>query len=279
MKQTRASRSVVPIGVASLLAVLLTGCQVPATGSHPSEDVAGAAAAEPSVPAATPASARVPLLSDLAPGTVIATGEFDDRGVTGQIRVTANGDDHGFDVTLTGIHPVPPAGTSLELNALPSTASDADLQEGFSYYTYSPLAQVPDQTVSLPNAGYGGFETNDPRYMRTAVIWAAPPEVPIGLGSIVATAALTWNLPNMDPGPEAAEHGPVDGARGTVALAEDGTPVSYRIAWGDTADGIAARFGMTPKDLIWLNPDRAGGRLILADITINLSRESRGLRW
>ncbi len=279
MKHTRASRMVVPIEVAALLTVILTGCQVPAAGSHASEEFAGSAAAVPATPEATPPSARVPLLSDLAPGTVIATGEFDDRGVTGQIRVTANGDDHGFDVTLTGIHPVPATGTSLEFNALPSTASEADLQEGFSYYTYIPLAQAPDQTVSIPNAGYGGFETNDPRYMRTAIIWAAPPEAPIGLGSIVATAALTWNLPNMEPGPEAADHGPADGARGKVVLAEDGTPMSYRIAWGDTADGIAARFGITPKDLIWLNPDRAGGRLILADITINLSRESRGLRW
>ena len=54
--------------------------------------------------------------------------------------------------------------------------------------------------------------------------------------------------------------------------------MSYRVAWGDTPKGITERFGITLRDLEWLNPDRLSGRLVLADITLNLSRESRGLR-
>jgi len=278
MRQTRSRRLVGSIGVATLLAAIVTGCAASAAHPGSSNAASATASAVPTTAAGTDTAEQVPLLSDLAPGTLIATGEFSGRGTTGQIQIKANGEGHGFDVTLTDIQPIPPAGTSLELNALPPTASDLELQKGFSYYRYDPLSQVPDQTYSTPSTGYGGFETNDPRFMRTAVIWAAPPGAPIGLGSVVATAALTWDLPNMSPGPEVADHGSAEGARGQVALAADGTPLSYRIASNDTAKGIAARFGITTDDITWLNPDRAGGRLILADITINLSRESRGLR-
>jgi hypothetical protein len=274
MKRTRNGRFGGYVGVATLLAVAMTGC-----GVSPSRSVHAdaAATAKPLATARTVTAEHLPRLSSLAPGTVIATGSFS-GGTTGRIEIKANGADHGFDVSLTGLYPAPAAGTSLELNAEPPTASDTAFKEGFSYYRYDPLGQVSDQTFSGPSAGYGGFETNDPRYLRTAVIWSAPSGTPIGLGSIVATAALTWDLPTMSPGPEIADHGPAEGARGKVVLADDGAPISYRIASSDTANGIATRFGITTDDLKWLNPDRYSGRLVLADITINLSRELRGIR-
>jgi len=271
-------RSVGSVGLATLLAATLAGCYASAAPPVPWDGARATASAVPLAAVEADPSEVVPQLSDLASGTVIATGSFNDRGVTGQINITANGADNGFDVTLTGMQPVPPAGSSLEFNALPAAASDGELQDGFSYYRYDLISQVPDQTFSTPSAGYGGFETNDPRFMRTAVIWVAPQGAPVGLGSVVATAALTWDLPHMGPGPEVDDHGAAEGAHGQAARADDGTPISYRIAAGDTAYGIAARFGITTGDLQWLNPDRFGGRLILADITLNLSRDSRGLR-
>lgn len=278
-KSTR--RWVRSIGVATVLAMITAGCAI--AGAHsvaadppstPSSavQVAGAEPVDTSVPK------RMPGLSDLASGTLIATGEFGGRGTTGRIEIRTNGTDQGFDVALTGISPVPPGAASLELNALPPTASDSELQQGFSYYRYDPLQQVPEQSFSTPSAGYGGFESNDPTFMRTAVIWAAPPGWPIGLGSVVATAPLTWDLPDMNPGLEVVDHGAAEGAYGQVGLAADGAPMSYRVAWGDTPKGITERFGITLRDLEWLNPDRLSGRLVLADITLNLSRESRGLR-
>jgi len=264
--------------VATLLAAILTGCTAPAAHPGPSE-VSNAATPAPTAIAEEDTVKKVPRLSDVAPGTVIATGEFNGEGTTGKIQIKANGADHGFDVTLTGLLPVPPTGTSLELNSLPSTASEWDLQHGFSYYRYDALSQESNQTFSTPSVDYGGFETNDPRFMRTAVIWAAPPGAPIGLGSVIATAALTWDLPNMTAGPTVTDHGSAEGARGQVSNGGDGTPVSYLIAPNDTENAIAARFGITPDDLEWLNPDRFGSRLNLANITINLSMDSRGLRW
>jgi hypothetical protein len=271
-------RSVYSIGVSILLVAILTGCTAPA--AHPgSSEVSNAAAPAPSATAEKDSVKQVPGLSDLPPGTLIATGDFSGQGTTGKIQIKANGADHGFDVTLTGLQPVPLAGTSLELNSLPSTASEWELQQGFSYYRYDALSQVSDQTFSTPSVDYGGFETNDPRFMRTAVIWATPPGAPIGLGSVIATATLTWDLPNMTAGPNVTDHGSAEGARGQVSIGADGTPVSYRIAPNDTENAIAARFGITADDLEWLNPDRFGDRLNLANITINLSGDSRGLRW
>jgi hypothetical protein len=218
-------------------------------------------------------------LADLAPGTLIASGEFGGRGTTGRIEITANGTDRGFDITLADLSPAPAAGASLELNTLPITASDEELQQGFSYYRYDALEPSSEQTFATPGQGYGGFETNDPSYLRTAVIWAAPDGAPIGLGSVVATAELTWVLPDLGPSLDVVDHGAAAGARGEVGISRDGAPLSYRVAPGDTADGIGGRFGLTTDELAWLNPDRLPGRLVLAGITVNLSPDSRGLRW
>ena len=114
--------------------------------------------------------------------------------------------------------------------------------------------------------------------MRTAVIWAAPSGWPIGLGSVVATAPLTWDLPDMNPGLEVVDHGAAEGAYGQVGLAANGAPMSYASPGATRRMGITERFGITLRDLEWLNPDRLSGRLVLADITLNLSRETRGLR-
>ncbi|WP_344294826.1 LysM domain-containing protein [Agromyces neolithicus] len=221
---------------------------------------------------------QAPRLSDLAPGTLIATGAFDDRGTTGRIEIRANGAASGFDVTLAGISPAPAAGMTLELNSLPPDSSDAELKSGFSYYRYDSLAQVSDQTFRVPSPGYGGFESNDPSYMRTAVIWAPAAGSDFGFDNVVSTAPLTWDLPDMNPGLEVVDHGAADGAAGQATLAADGAPIGYRVARGDTSAGIMARFGITMEDLEWLNPDRDRNRLVLADITLNLAPGSRGLR-
>ncbi|GGI48289.1 hypothetical protein GCM10010932_29770 [Agromyces flavus] len=264
------------MGIAVVLLTSLVGCSATGPRTAPVDAVVGTSEARPEI-ASEPTETR-PRLSDLAPGTIVATGDFDSRGVTGRIEIKANGTDEGFDVALIGISPLPPVGTSLELNALPATATDAELQQGFSFYTYDALRGSADQTFSMPGAGYGGFETNDPSYMRTAVIWAAPPGAPIGLGSVVATAQLTWDLPDMNQGLELVDRGTADGARGAVTVGSDGTPSTYRVARGDTPEGITERFGITMEDLEWLNPDRLTTRLVLADLTINLSRDARGLR-
>ena len=141
MKQGEPRPGVRLIGVAVLLATALTGCatdpQPPAVETTPSvRSVAEADGAE------TTAPEPAPRLSDVAPGTIIASGAFEGRGATGRIEITANGSAHGFDVALTGVAPLPPEGATLELNSLPDTASDDELRSGFSYYRYEKLAAV-----------------------------------------------------------------------------------------------------------------------------------------
>jgi len=262
--------------MAVVLAAGLSGCT--GTPLAPPTRTAPTATEQPDAAArAATVAAPDPSLADLPPGTLVAAGDFAGRGTTGRIEIRSNGDDHGFDVTLIGMSPLPAAGTSLELNALPVTASDTDLRQGFSFYTYGALQQLTDQTLRMPGEGYGGFETNDPSYMRSAVIWAPHPGAPVGLGTVVATAPLTWQLPDLNPGLAVVDHGSADGARGEVTIGSDGTPSTYRVAWGDTAGGISDRFGLNVDDLAWLNPDRMATRIVLADLTINLSRENRGL--
>ena len=151
MGQMRSRRLAGSIGIATLLAAILTGCAVVAVRASPSVAASATARAAPSTSTGTPTAAPVPRLSDLAPGTLIATGEFRSPGAAGKIQIKANGLDHGFDVILTGLRPVPVAGTTIEFNALPSTVSDTQLQDGFSYYRYEPLSQVPDQNFSTPD--------------------------------------------------------------------------------------------------------------------------------
>ncbi|WP_430646507.1 LysM peptidoglycan-binding domain-containing protein [Agromyces sp. GXS1127] len=280
MTDVSARRWIAAFGLVAALAMAATGCS--SRGVAPSTTVM-TAPAEPSAepadasPAVETSDERMPRLSDLRPGTVIATGEFD-RGAVGRIEILANGDDRGFDVRLSGLDPAPPQGASLELNAFEPTASDDELRGGYSYYRYDALAPASDQTLTTPGEGYGGFETNDPSYLRTAVVWQALDGTPIGLGSVVATAALTWSLPDMNPGlAEVADRGSTAGARGDV-ITVDGRAQGYRVAYGDTASAVTARFGIDERDLEWLNPDRDRGRLLLADVTLNLSREARGLR-
>ncbi|MFD5863580.1 hypothetical protein ACFWGP_01380 [Agromyces sp. NPDC127015] len=280
MDRLTVRRALRSAATAAALAFMLTGC-IPAAGdarpvtSAPPTDSAAAfgdAEHEPDAEAA-PQS-----IAGLAPGTVLATGEFHDRGTSGAIELRANGTPSGFEVVLTGISPAPTAGMTLELNSEPSTATREVLKEGFSYYRYDPLATTADQAFRVPTPGTGGFVTNDPSYLRTAVLWAPAAGAERGFDEVVATAPLTWNLPDLNPGLRVVDHGAAEGATGEAVLDDDGTPLRYRIAAGDTSIGVTARFGVTVDDLRWLNPDRAGSKLLLADRWLNLSREDRGLR-
>lgn len=272
MRRTRTLSTALPLaGV--LLAFTLAGCTASELATEPAPRNAVSTQA-----ALTPTRTPLPSLSDLPIGTLIASGKFDDRGTTGRIEIRASGGDRGFEISLVDMSPVPAVGTSLELNSLPANAGEWDLGEAFSYYRYDPLEQTAEQTFTTPSAGYGGFETNDPTYMRSAVIWGPISGANIGLGSVVATAPLTWDLPNMNPGLLVVDNGYADGAHGSVSAAADGSPASYRIAAGDTPDGITSRFGITENELEWLNPDRDPNNLYDADAIINLSRENRGIR-
>jgi len=270
MASSRA-RQAISVSIAALVAIIVVGCAA-GPDPDPSPTPRNAATSETASPVVPPPPS-LPSLSDLPVGTVIATGTFDSRDVTGRIEIRSTERHNGMQITLSEVSPAPPEESTLELNSLPSSASDVEFAQAFSYFVYDVLQATSEQTLTTPGEGYGGFRTNDPGYLRTAVIYGTG-----GFGDVFATAALTWNLPNMNPSLQVTDAGKTEHARGAVTVAEDGTPLAYRVAAGDTLLAITARFGITGPQLGWLNPDRSASRLILADLTLNLSRENRGLR-
>jgi hypothetical protein len=118
---------------------------------------------------------------------------------------------------------------------------------------------------------------DDPSFYRHLLV------VPYGTGEgcaqpILALATLDWDVPQTRPWIEVADSGPVTGAQGGV-LVESGRPLVYRTAAGDAWDAIAARFGLTPDDLAYLNPIRLGNAepgVAYADQLLNLDPTNRG---
>jgi hypothetical protein len=128
-------------------------------------------------------------------------------------------------------------------------------------------------------------DSGDPSYLRSVVV----NRYPIGAGFVsqstpdcyeptIASATLEWSLPDMRTHlGTLVDAGPDDAARGTTTD-DDGTPVSYRTAAGDTLLAIAHRFQVSTDDLIYLNPRRPSSydaETAYADEVLNLDRSRR----
>ena len=258
--------------------LLLTGCSVAPAPSVASPAPTAAAVVNPGV--------DVPLggATDLynAPnGTVLATGSFtggtDAEEVSGTVTITL--EHNQLTVTLRDLHVGvsirSDQGVILELNAL---ADDATVDE--YRLAHSQLgtgvgaveaAAARQQEFSI---GYNsGDTTTDPSWMRTAVIWQQDAGLPYG--QVLATAALTWTLPDLRPDLAVRDTGAVEHATGTVIYDSAGDPSGYLVADGDILDSIADRFGVERPDLDWLNPMRGYAEATTGE-TLNLSRYERG---
>ena len=132
----------------------------------------------------------------------------------------------------------------------------------------------------MPLDGFAG----DPSYFDSAVVYHYPLDPPVegecwekGAGY----ADLEWNIPDLRPGLEAKDVGPMQGALGGFTLTDDGEPLTYITESGDVLSIIATRFGLTIDDIAYLNPNR----LLVYDANtaytgeiLNLSKEHRGDR-
>jgi hypothetical protein len=96
--------------------------------------------------------------------------------------------------------------------------------------------------------------------------------------AIAALATIRWTMAPIYPGLAVHDSGPTSAAEGTVKTV-DGKPFSYDTAARDTWSSIAARFGITPAQLLYLNPIRhpeAEPAIAYADQVLNLSPTNRG---
>ena len=91
---------------------------------------------------------------------------------------------------------------------------------------------------------------------------------------VLSTAPIEWSMQPLYPDLVVTDSGDTGGARGIVTL-EGETPISYQVNQGDVLHEIAARFGLTTDQLIWLNPHRSNQEIDYKDETLNLSPSRR----
>ncbi len=115
--------------------------------------------------------------------------------------------------------------------------------------TSAPLA------VAVPLDGSGV----DPSHLTTLVTYsaaAAGQDVPVEIAAdkVLAVTTVRWSVPARTTNVHPVDHGARPNASGQVpATTAAGAPKTYVVAPDDLIGDVAARFGITVRDLVWLN--------------------------
>ncbi|PZE58405.1 LysM domain-containing protein [Curtobacterium sp. MCPF17_001] len=218
--------------------------------------------ASPRTPTAVPteAAAPDPTVSPIPVGSVLS--EADVVSPKGSVRfhyrvvVGADGTPTaqwtGFASTL----PVPVATTFLET---PPSVGDGITWHGVGDTTLGGgpgAAAAPASTALDPGRA-------DPSWLGTIVVYSAAasasPDLPveIGPGKVLAVQPVRWSVPSRTTNVHPVDGGARPNATGKSSSegSTDGAPTAYRIASEDLIGAVANRFGLSVKDLVWLNPD------------------------
>jgi hypothetical protein len=191
--------------------------------------------------------------------------------VSGFIRVLVNGGG-GYSVRFDDYLQ---AGTSPLV--LVMTAEHIDLHSNCNR-TSQPVFAAGDVSSldgkDLVLASADSFRRGDPSYFKDFVLLDPAAATPGCLSAIAAVAPIRWTMPDMNPGFFVYDTGATDGARGVTTMA-GGRPSSYTVVQDDLLPQIAARFGITVDDLLWLNPTREEGSGAQVDEVLNLVRSGR----
>jgi hypothetical protein len=244
----------------------LAGCTIvpPATEAPHSaaKPTAAAAAADPAL---------------LAAGTVVARAAFTapDGLTTGDIVITADGH-HQFDYVVSNLVTPVTGQIDVEFSPRPFTDQAYCDADGFAIYSTSQLQLAPAATVNP--AHEGDLDFRSPDFFDTVLLVSTDGSIPKTgcFYPVVASADLSWTLPDQRPDLVVVDSGQTGGAMGLVAES-DGVSASYEVVAGDVLDEIAARFGITVSDLFYLNPERNKGiqREAFAGELFNLLKSER----
>jgi hypothetical protein len=296
------------LGVALVVTTALAGCFAagpPAAGSasdgkpihvtaspRPSATPAAAsviptptpASADPAIshlatpePASTPQPS--PTLVPVAAGTVVAQGDV--ASPKGSIhfhyRVVSNGD-NTYSAQYSGFTSTIPVPVSVTFIDIAPGVGDGLTWHGVGDHRLGgpTTAAAAASSASLGSAGR-------PSYLTALVTYSSAPTgdgVPIELGpdKVLAVNTVRWSIPVRQSNVHPADGGARQYASGTVtARTAAGAPRSYRVAPGDVTSVVAARFGITVTELIWLNHDLevfGAEQYLYADTTLNLDPDS-----
>lgn len=265
-------------GLVLIAALAFTGCAAP---NAPGDAITP----EPSAPESAPT------ILPVATGTVAATGSFTSRlGIRGEVSIVKVDGDYRID-----LHDFSrPEGNGFELSLI-GEAVDGEAEcaaHGVAYVPSPVVSRDPGPALSTePEQSFllrldFAPALADPSYAHSVFINHVDLDdpgggCPWGTVPVGAAAELSWTIGDLRPDLEVVDAGRAEHATGEVTLADDGGPLRYLIAPGDLYADIAARFGLRPEDLDYLNPvsDWSSGRDYLeAGCTLNLAKESRGAR-
>ena len=228
----------------------------PSISPTPSATPTPTASASPSPRAATPppaeAAEEAPYVTPVAAGTVVA--ESDVRSPKGSIafhyRVVAVGDGT-FSTEWSGYTSTLPVTVQLSYFEIAPAVLDGLTSPGDG-------VAVLGGPTSAPTSGSAPLPIGQPSYLGTLVVSTADaaPDVPVEIsrGKVLAVAPVRWSVPPKTTNIVPVDSGVANFANGVVtATTAAGAPKRYQVSTGDTADAVAARFGITVSALIYLN--------------------------
>lgn len=291
MPTTSGTRTVraIGVGLAVLLAAASSACS---TGTTASEVPASPDATADTVDvAATPEAAAV----EIPAGTVVGTATFES-------------DVYDVSGTVDVVHA---PGTKVGATAFEWTLviRDLVLPEQFSDPTQFRIVAEPNSGTSPCMGSWGGdpiasFDITDgagtlafgnpfpdqnpwssdldPSWNDSLIILDAASETPDENGCrfpVAVHADFEWSMPDVRPDLLVTDGQAADGATGETSI-DDGAPVAYVVAPNDTLDAVAARFGISAQDLLFLNPARqndtsTGPEILIAGERLNLTKDGR----
>ncbi|NNC13987.1 LysM domain-containing protein [Planctomonas sp. JC2975] len=268
-KRSARWRRVATVGVAVSILAALAGC-VPASNAsahgtpthkphatktaRPTASAPNPALSHPATvePASTPEPA--PTLLPVPAGTVVAEGDV--ASPKGSIhyhyRVVANGD-NTYTAQYSGFTSTVPIPVSVTLIDIAPNVGDGLTWHGVGDHVLGgPVTTATSSTGSLGSEDQPSYLTSIVTYSSAASADGVPVE--LGPNKVLAVNTVKWSVPVRQSNVHPADGGSRTFATGKVtATTSGGAPKSYVVAPGDITDVVAARFGISVADLIWLN--------------------------
>jgi hypothetical protein len=225
----------------------------------------------PPPPIVRPTVAPVESVFD-ARRTTVATGTLT-GAVRGTVRIVGTSDT-GFEITVRATAVTGPTTRRLELatslaDADCPTENDGQRSRSIDFGAY-PLDHPITRRFPALEAARG-----DLSYMQVLTLaetgsdhYCDPDRMGI--------AQLHWTRSPALAGLHAVDSGATLAAAGTVR-SRDGRPVAYEVATDDQLAAVARRLGLTPDEVLYLNPRRTRGdsRTLYYDETLNLDPDGR----
>jgi hypothetical protein len=228
-------------------------------------------------PQAAPSPA--PTISPIPTGTVVAQGDV--ASPKGSIHFhyeMVTNSDGTYSAQYSGFTSTVPIPIGVTLLDIPPRVGD-----GLTYHGVGDH-QLGGPTTTAAAASTAALGTTQPGYLTSLVTYSAATSagsLPVELrpGKVLAVTTLRWSIPVRQTNVHPVDHGSRQFAAGTVTeRTAAGGPKHYVVASGDTTAMVAARFGISVQDLIWLNAGLevfGDQQYLYSGTTINLDPQSR----